>query len=548
MPRRDLLAGAVSKEPPTRASVAVLASFVVAAGLAVAAAVVFGVMGPDPIKPAPVPDRLPRGEIAVAYPHVPLTLNPYTFEGETIATHDLLRPVLPTLLRINPDLTYGPSLALRVPSGRDVTDTPFSVTYHLDPRAVWSDGQPVTAEDVRFTWQAILDPRFPIADRSAYRHVTDVVAVDAHTVRLVFDGFYVWWPDLFSAGDFVLPKHDLEGKDLGAELRDAVRVGAGPFTIESWTPGLEIVYAANPRWWGTGPRYQRVRVQFVPDTEMAVQLLEKSKVQALVATTEPNLTARLHEVRGVGASSRYGAAWWELLFQHERAAMRNPVLRQAVAAAVDRKGMVEAFAREDGRRLDTLAPGWGPGTSKAFEAVGLDRERASTLLADAKLTPAPLALGGPSNSELGGLLQRAVQAGLQQVGIQSEVGDPDEDRFYGQWLREGRFDLAVVERRGSPMGSLTGTYRSTLKPPAGLSYSRLSSSAVDEALDTADGLQKADAALADVVMRRLADALPAVPLVEVKAFIAYRTGLGGVAANATVDGPFWNLQQWGPDT
>jgi peptide/nickel transport system substrate-binding protein len=541
----------MSKEPSARPSVVVLVSFLVAAALSVAAAIVFGVQGTRPLKPAAPVDQPPRGEIAVAYPHVPLTLNPYTFEGETMATHDLLRPVMPTLLRINPDLTYGPSLALRVPSGRDVAETPFSVTYHLDPRALWSDGQPVTADDVRFTWQAILDPRFPIADRSAYRHVRDVVVVDPHTVRLVFDGFYVWWPDLFSAGDFVLPKHDLEGKDLGSEMRSSVRVGAGPFTIESWTPGLEIVYAANPKWWGPGPHYQRVRVQFVPDTEMALQLLKQGKVQALATSTEPNLTERLRDIPGVGVSSRYGAAWWELLFQHERPALHNPVVPQAVAAALDRQGMVEAFARSDGRSLDSLAPGWGPGSSRAFEAVGLDRERASTLLAEARLEPETLALGGPSNSELGKLLQGAVQAGLQQVGIQAEIGDPDEDRFYGQWLREGRFDLAVVERRRSPMGALAGSYRSTFRPPAGLNYSRLSSPAVDEALDTADGVEKADAALADVVMRRLAAALPAVPLVEVKAFIGYRSGaggVGGVAANATVDGPFWNLHQWGPDT
>ncbi|HEY8200724.1 MAG TPA: ABC transporter substrate-binding protein [Actinomycetota bacterium] len=528
-----------------------LVSFLVAVALTAAAAIGLGVTRPRPPSPSQPPSQPPRGEISVAYPHVPLTLNPYTFEGETIATHDLLRPVLPTLLRIGPDLRYGPSLALRVPAGRDVGGTPFSVTYHLDPRAMWSDGRPVTADDVRFTWQAILDPRpgtTPVADRSAYRHVTDVVAVDPHTVRLVFDGFYVWWPDLFSAGDFVLPRHDLEGKDLGAELRDHIRVGAGPFTIESWTPGLEIVYAANPRWWGSGPRYRRVHVLFVPSTEMAIQLLGQGTVQALATTTEPNLTGRLREIPQVRISSRYGSAWWELLFQHERPAMRNLPFRQAVATALDRRGMAEAFAREDGRALESLAPGWAPGPSKAFESVDLDRPRSQSLLAGLGSRPGPLALAGPSNSDLAELLQRAVQAGLQQVGVTAEIGDPDEDVLYGRWLQQGRFDLAVVERRGSPMGALAEEYRSTLHPPTGLNYSRLSSPAVDEALAAADSVKEVDAALADVVMRRLAAALPAVPLVEVKAFIAYRPGLGGVAASATIDGPFWNLPQWSPDS
>jgi peptide/nickel transport system substrate-binding protein len=529
--------------------VAVVASFFVAAALAVAAAIGLGVMRPPVVGPSPSPSQAsPRGEISVAYPHAPLTLNPYTSEGETIATHDLLRPVLPTLLRIGPDLRYGPSLALRVPSGRDIVETPFSVTYRLDPRAVWSDGQPVTADDVRFTWQAILNPRFPIADRSAYRHVSDVVAVDPHTVRLEFDSFYVWWPDLFSAGDFVLPRHDLEGNDLGTELRNGVRVGAGPFTIESWTPGSELVYAANPRWWGNGPHYQRVHVLFVPGTETALQFLSQGKVQALATTSEPNLSARLRKIPQVGISARYGAAWWGLLLQTDRPSMRDLRFRQAVALALDRRGMADGVGPENGRSLESLAPGWGPGPSKAFDSVDLDRPQSQQILAGAGLHPGTLTFAGPSSGELAALLQQTVQADLQQVGISAEIRNTDKEQFYGRSLREGRFDLAVVEQRGSPMEALTRLYRSGLQPPAGLNYARLSSPAVDEALDAADTVKEADPALADVVMRRLAAALPAVPLVEVKAFIAYRTTISGVAANATVDGPFWNLAQWSPDT
>jgi peptide/nickel transport system substrate-binding protein len=537
----------VSEEPPRRPGVAVLVSFFLVAALAVAAAIGFGVMRPGGTGSSPTPTKPPKGEIAVAYPHAPLSLNPYTFEGDTIATRDLDRPVLPTLLQVGPDLRYHPSLAVRVPAGRDVVATPFSVTYHLDSRAIWSDGQPLTAGDVRFTWQSILDRRFAIADRSAYQHVTDAVVVDPHTVRLQFDGYYVWWPDLFSAGDFVLPEHDLKGRDLGSELRDGIRVGAGPFVVESWTPGLEIVYAANPRWWGRGPRFQRVRVFFVPDAEMAIQLLEQGKVQALALTTEPNLASRLRDDPRTHVSARYGSAWWELVFQHEGPAVRNPVYRQAIAAAVDRKGMVEAFVRDDGRGLESLAPGWGPGPSEAFATVGLDRERSKQILAEAGIRSGTVALTAPSNSELAAMLQRAIQAGLDQVGIAAEIGNPDEDRFYGKWLRDGRWDLALVERRGSPMMALAGTYRSNRHPPAGVNYARLSSAAVDEVLDAADGVKNTDPALPDVVMRRLAEALPALPLLEAKAFIAYKPAIGGPSANATVEGPFWNLQDWRAD-
>jgi hypothetical protein len=157
-------------------------------------------------------------------------------------------------------------------------------------------------------------------------------------------------------------------------------------------------------------------------------------------------------------------------------------------------------------------------------------------------------MAGPANSELADALQGAIQTGLARVGITAEVGNPDEEEFYGEWLREGRFDLGVVERRGSPMMAVAGGYRSTLQPPAGVNYYRLSSPAVDETLDVVESVEKADKTLPDVLMRRLAAALPAIPLVEVKAFIAYRPVIAGPSANATVEGPFWNLEEWRPQS
>jgi peptide/nickel transport system substrate-binding protein len=523
----------------------ILVSFLVAVGLAVVAVVAFIVLPRQRSERGPTPIGPPRGEITVAYPHAPLTFNPYTYEGDTMATRDLVRPVLPTLLQIGPDLRYRPALATRVPAGRDIDPTPFSVTFHLNPRAVWSDGKPVTAEDVRFTWQAILDPRYAIADRSAYERVKDVVVVDDHTVRLVFDGYYLWWPDLFSAGDFVLPKHDLEGKDVAAELRDGIRVGAGPFVIKSWTPGLDVVYAANPRWWGRGPGLEQVRVVIVPDPEMATQLLERRDVQAVALTTEPNVAKRLQGLPGMHVSSRFGSAWWELVLNGAAGRLTgNFGFRQAVASSIDRPSMVEAFVGEDGRGLDSLVPGWEPGTSKEYAGIKQDIARAKELLAHSGVQPGAVSLVAPATSEVAGLFQRAVQAGLRETGIPGEIVNPPEDRFYGQWLRDGRFDLAFVERRGSPLMAVAGTYRSTRHPPAGINYARASSPVLDEALDALDAVKKLDPALPDVLTRRLAAALPALPLFEAKAFIANVRSVLGPSANATLEGPFWNLEEW----
>lgn len=495
--------------------------------------------------------RIPRGDVVVSYPDEPLTLNPYLHSGNTNATRDLLRPVLPTLLAIGPDLKYRPALAKKVPSGSDVKSNPFSVTFDLDPEARWSDGIPITADDVRFTWETIKEPKWPVADRSGYDRLTDVVVVDRNTVRLVFSSPYPAWRELFSAGDFVLPRHALMGKDFAVEMSSSLPFSGGPFQIQSFTPGLEIVYALNPRWWGPSPLAERVKVQFVPDVETALQLLQQRRIDVLVSTSQINLTRRI-QMKGAEANSRFGSAWWELAFNHSKQGVRELGWREAVATGFDRAGIVEAIVRREGRALDHLSPGRSlpPAFAQAAHDPAASRQRLATAGyiesggTFSKRGIETIQISSPSESEIATVVERAVQVGLGKTGLQLEIANPRSQMLYGQWRIDGKFDLAVWERRGSPGMAISGLFRSTLHPPAGVNYYRLSSAETDTILDSGEQKARDDLALLSEGMASLAATLPALPLFEAKAYVGFRRGVIGPDPNATVDGPFWNLGDW----
>ncbi len=510
-------------------------------------------IGQQEPRPAASASRRPTGEIAVAYPEEPSSLNPYLYPGATNATRDLLRPVLPTLLEIDSSLRYRPGLATRIPSGAEVGGQPFSVTFHLDPTARWSDGVPITSADVRFTWETILNPGWQVADRSPYRRLARVETPDPQTVRLVFDAPHSGWRDLFSGGAFILPAHLLRGQDFNQTWRSEVPVSGGPFLVESWTPGLEIVYAANPKWWGRPPGLARVRVLIVPDIETAIQLLGAGRVQAVVATTQINLLARMERLPGVQARARFGAAWWELAFHHERPGPSDPAFRKAVALGLDRPGMVEALIRGEGRPLEHLWP--GRRLDPAFSGYRPDPARARRLLAEAgyvgdsngALTKAgmgKIGLSAPAESELAAVLQRSLQAGLRRAGIEIEIRNQESNRFYGELRREGGFDLALWERRGTPSMSLAASFHSGLEPPKGINYSRMGSPEVDAAIEATERSSELQNALLDRVMEALAEALPALPLFEEKSYVGFQSSLRGPDPNATVEGPFWSLEEW----
>ena len=499
--------------------------------------------------------RVVAPEITVAYPEEPATLNPYLYAGDSNATRDLLRPVLPTLLRVDDALKYRPMLATRVPSGGDIQSDPFRVTFHLNPRAKWSDGTAISAQDVRFTWELIRNPAVPIADRSAYDRVTDVRVIDTRTLTLVLDGPYAGWRDLFSAGDFVLPKHVFEGKDFASELASGVPVAGGPFQLESFTRGLEIVYKANPNWWGRQPGAERVRLYFVPDIETAVQLLENGRVQVVASTSQIGLAKRLERLKDVRVVSRYGAAWWEIGFNNERPGPRDAGWRQAFAFGFDRAGFAEAVLKDDARLLQHLRPGGG--SNETFNRYRLDAARSKKLLSEAgfreggegafsKDGKSRFGVSAPVENELSSIVEKSLQTGLGRAGIAVEPVNPRGEVFYGRTRKDGDFDAGLWERRGTPSTALTAYYHSKNRPPVGLNYVRLSSPPVDAALVTSEKSTGFSRASIDSLMNSLAETVPALPLFEVKSYLGHRTGLEGFRPNATIDGPLWNIEDWGP--
>lgn len=114
---------------------------------------------------------------------------------------------LPGAYRVTPSLSYEPVLVERV----DVRAAPFALTYHIEPKAVWSDGVPVSADDFIFTRDVIVDPANDVVTRTGYELIERAVKLDTKTVRFEFSRPFVAWKQLFPS---VLPKHVLTGTDF----------------------------------------------------------------------------------------------------------------------------------------------------------------------------------------------------------------------------------------------------------------------------------------------------------------------------------------------
>ena len=190
------------------------------------------------------------GELKLLQWQAPTTLNMHlagSFKDQLAACL-----VTEPLIHFLPDATPIPCLATEVPSqanGRVAADLK-TVTYSLQDGIVWSDGEPLTAEDVVFTWKWIVDPANQSSNAALYEAVASVDAVDDQTVTITFNEPQLGWNSYFSSAQSggILPEHILAaGSDAAAAF--AVKpIGTGPYVVDSFVPNDAVQYSINPNY------------------------------------------------------------------------------------------------------------------------------------------------------------------------------------------------------------------------------------------------------------------------------------------------------------
>ncbi len=188
--------------------------------------------------------------VRILYWQAPTILNPHFAQGDKDSSASSL--VLEPLIHFDASGEIVLALAAEVPSIENggLAEDGTSVTWKLRDDVLWSDGTPFTAEDVRFTWQYVVDPDSSATSLATYSAIEDVEVIDDYTVTLHFANPNPAWMVPFATGygGQVLPKHLLEDV-IGVKARDSEfnlnPVGTGPYIVTDFNPGDVVTYAIN---------------------------------------------------------------------------------------------------------------------------------------------------------------------------------------------------------------------------------------------------------------------------------------------------------------
>ena len=180
-------------------------------------------------------------------------------------------------------LEYIPQLANRW----SISDDRKTFTFWLDPNARWSDGHPITAQDVIWTYDTLLDPRNltgPIRyslERLERPEITEDGGIRFHAKSL-------HWENLSAASGFsILPKHAYENQDFNL-LNFEFPVVSGPYRIKEFQEGICLVLAKRPDWWRAAYpaarglyNFRELRMRFFEDQQNAFDAFKKGEIDLM---------------------------------------------------------------------------------------------------------------------------------------------------------------------------------------------------------------------------------------------------------------------------
>lgn len=502
------------------------------------------------------------GTIVFGAEQEPPCLNGFTEGCNNTWTSWTAGIALASPLIVNPNFTIGPYMG----SGKVLKKNPFTVLITLNKKAKWSDGKAVTADDLIFTWQTIVNPKWEIASRSGWDSVARATKAGPRSVRFVYKKPYAPWRVQFATS--VLPKHALEGEDFNEvwnsnyNNKQGQTMASGPFKISSYTKGQSIVMVRNSTFWGKKPTLDKISFVFRTNTDTEIQAIRGGEVDAIYPQPQLQL-ADLRGQAGLRVQSNAGTTI-EHIDMNMGSKSSNPLLaqrwfRQAIAYSLNRRAMVNQLYRTLNPGLPVLnnltyttqqkgkyVPHFAKYTSKPAKVTSLMRSHGCTKGGDGIWScsgqRASVRFGTTSGNRLRELALEILQAQAKSNGIEFRP-DSQPSRLFFPRLADLNYDLALFAwvGTGDPAGQVDiyGT-------GGGSNWKGYSNAAVTRLLKASDAALNPKARVklinrADTIMAN--DAIT-IPLYQKPTYFVFKTKLRGLRDNPTLQGPTWNTEGW----
>lgn len=459
------------------------------------------------------PADLPRRRLVVGLESSPLSLDPrFATDANSVRIGAL---VFNSLVRADQHARFQPELAERW----EALDE-RSYLFHLKRNAHFQDGKPLTAKDVRFTYESLLAPQSQSPKKSAFRMIEAVESPGPYQLLLRFAEPYA--PFLETATLGIVPA----GSPPPTPAPKARLIGSGPFVLEEFIPGERIVLSANHSYWQGPAPVSDVVFQILPDAIVRVMELKKGSIDLLQNDIEPDMIPWLQKNSRVRIQTLQGSTFQYVGMNLDHPILKNLKVRQALAYAIDREAIIRHLLKD----LALPATGVLSPSHWAYEPsvrqFPYDPEKAKRLLDEAGF-PDPDGAGPlprfklsykTTTLELRRRIAEAIREELNQIGVELEVRAYEWGAFYDD-IKKGNFHLYSLAWVGiTDPDVLSAIFHSRSVPPNGDNRGRYQNPRIDRLLEQGRRVARVDERrrIYSAVQKILAEELPYIPLWWVK--------------------------------
>jgi len=433
------------------------------------------------------------------------------------------------LFTVNPQNQLVPQMATVIPTVANggISADGLTYTFHLDPKAKWSNGDAFTSKDVQATYKIITSPGVNVVSKLGWSDVASFQVVDDQTFKVhlkavdpafIDDAFAGSMPGILPASVF----GNMNPKDVNsAAFNHNPTVTNGPYKFVKWVPGASISVTANPYWTGPKPKTTNIDFKIIPDQNT---LLTNAKAQAINVWYFDPITS-LSQIKAIPNATAHLTP--QPAYEMGVVNMRNPILqdvrvRQALELAINRQQIVQQIYKGNAVLLaaDQSKMSWS--SNPNLQPYPYDPTKAKQLLDQAgwkmgtngyrqkngkTLSLIYSTTAGNSTREA---TERLVQYWFKQVGIQLTIKNVPASDFFGSLVPSGKgWDIAEYESSDSanPTSNTEQHFAST----GSSNYGNFQNAQVDKLIQQVDVTvdQGARQKLMQQVEQILHDQLPA---------------------------------------
>ena len=412
------------------------------------------------------------------------------------------------LVKLAPDGTYLPDVA----ESWDIQDQ--KITFNIRQGLKFHDGSDLTAADVKYTYDTVMDPDFPGPKGPGYAEVASVETPDDKTVVFNLKSINAGIFDNLTLG--IVP----EGSD--PDNLSTQPVGAGPYKVTSFRRDDRVELEAFDQYWNGAPAIRNLVVRVIPDATTRTLELQTGSIDFAINTVPLDRVARFEQDDQFRVVAEPGSQYQYLAFNLKTKQLADVRVRRAIAHAIDRERIIRDLLQGYGKVTETLFPEGHWAHADGLTAYSFDPATAKQLLDQAGFRD-PDGDGPQKRFDLtyktstdpeARRQAEMIQQMLSQVGIGIDIQSNEFGTFYED-VQKGKFDLFSLRRAGvNDPDFYTFMFSSENFPPEGQNRGYYANTRVDELLaqgrSTWDQTERAG--IYKEVQKILAEELPYISL------------------------------------